>query len=74
MRRRAPERDLPFKGSGSPWLPALFVLVAAALLVSYAVREPFAFAFSAGIILSGWPVFVVWRRLRRTNDEAPGAP
>lgn len=74
MRRRAPERDLPFKGSGSPWLPALFVLVAAALLVSYAVREPLAFAFSAGIILSGWPVFVVWRRLRRTNDEAPGAP
>jgi len=65
MRRRDAARELPFRGSGSPWLPAIFVLVACALLVSYAVREPVAFVFSAVITLSGWPVFAVWRWLRR---------
>jgi amino acid transporter len=74
MRRRDPARELPFRASGAPWLPVLFVVVACALLVSYAVREPLAFAFSAGVIVSGWPVFAIWRwRRARSREHAPGA-
>ncbi|MFO7566533.1 MAG: amino acid permease [Enhygromyxa sp.] len=64
LRRRRPELERPYKTFGYPFVPLAFLLAALYLLGNYAVRETDKFVLDVAIVLSGVPVFWVWRRRR----------
>lgn len=64
----APQKDI-YKFKGYPFLPALFILVYAALNVSVFIANPEAFGYGALLFFSGLPLFYIIRRLIKANDE-----
>ncbi|MGQ0701545.1 MAG: amino acid permease [Gemmatimonadales bacterium] len=54
----------PIRGAGYPFLPALFLLVSIAMLVSGLVERPMESAISLGILILGIPVYFAWRAVR----------
>lgn len=65
LRRRRPDLERPYRAWGYPAIPALFLLGSLLLLGNYLVTEPGAFAVDVGVILTGVPVYYVWRRATR---------
>ncbi|PRP93868.1 APC family permease [Enhygromyxa salina] len=70
LRRRQPELERPYRTWGYPWVPLAFLLAAMYLLGNYAIRETGKFALDIGIVLSGVPVFWLWRRRRAKKGHA----
>jgi APA family basic amino acid/polyamine antiporter len=70
FRRRDPDLPRPYRMFGYPFVPAMFIAVAAALLY-YTFRGDWPYSFyGLLLILAGIPVFAVFRRLR----QAPTFP
>lgn len=69
LRRRRPELARPYRTWGYPVVPLLFLLAAVYLLGNYAIRETGKFALDLAIVLSGVPVYLLWRR-RAGNSPA----
>lgn len=67
LRRRRPELERPYKTWGYPIVPLAFLLAALYLLGNYALRVPDKFLLDIIIVLSGVPIFWLWRR-RRSHD------
>lgn len=66
LRKRAknqPEKSDIYKFKGYPYLPALFIIVYAALNISVFVANPEAFIYGAILFLSGFPLFYIIRRI-----------
>jgi APA family basic amino acid/polyamine antiporter len=57
FRRRLPDFPRPFRVPGYPWVPALFVLMAAGLVVNTLLESPFDSLMGLGLILTGVPVY-----------------
>lgn len=70
LRKRRPELERPYRTWGYPWVPLAFLLAAMYLLGNYAIRETGKFALDIGIVLSGVPVFWLWRRRRERDAGA----
>lgn len=66
LRRQRPEVARPFHVPGYPWVPALFVLMAAALVVNTLVEAPFESAIGVGLILTGLPAYLIFFRRTRS--------
>ena len=64
LRRRRPEIERPYRTWGYPFVPIAFLLAALYLLGNYAVRETDKVLLDVAIVLSGVPVYWVWRRRR----------
>jgi APA family basic amino acid/polyamine antiporter len=68
IRRRSPDRDLPYRVPGYPWTPLLFVLVAAAIVgnaIYLAVTDPSQFRYlvvALVLFLLGLPAYLFYRR------------
>jgi amino acid transporter len=62
LRRRRPDLPRPYRTIGYPVVPALFLLASLAMLGNALVRQPGPTLFGFGVILTGVPVFYVWRR------------
>jgi APA family basic amino acid/polyamine antiporter len=74
LRRRAPELPRPYRVPAYPWIPALYLLVAAFFLVFIAIGDPRNSGIGFLIILSGIPMFLYWRwRERLRLDERAAA-
>jgi amino acid transporter len=71
LRRRDPGRARPYRTLGYPVVPAIFLLVSVAILVSALVSEPLSTLFSFGMIVLGIPVFYGWRRIAPDPEVAP---
>ncbi|HET9986565.1 MAG TPA: amino acid permease [Longimicrobiales bacterium] len=61
LRRRLPDHPRPYRSPASPWLPAAFVAGSLALLLNSLVETPALTLVSFAVILSGLPVYAVWR-------------
>lgn len=72
LRRKRPDQPRPYRALGYPVLPLLFLLASGALIGNALIRQPLSTLFGFGIILSGLPVFYLWRGLRR--DAGPSEP
>jgi basic amino acid/polyamine antiporter, APA family len=64
LRRRRPDAPRPYLAWGYPWVPILFLLASLGMLGNALVRQPATTLLSFGIILSGFPVYHAWIRLR----------
>jgi basic amino acid/polyamine antiporter, APA family len=63
FRRKMPDQPRAYRVWGYPWLPALFVISAAVVLVSSCAGNLKDFFIGAALILSGLPIFVLLRKL-----------
>jgi APA family basic amino acid/polyamine antiporter len=62
LRRSRPDLERPYRTWGYPVVPLLFLAASLFLLGNYLVSEPRSFALDVGVILTGVPVYVAWRR------------
>ncbi len=75
FRRRIPlEERSPgsFRAPGYPWLPALFVAVAAAIVLSVVQTNPFRSALGALLLATGVPAYLHWRKGAAAEGGLPG--
>jgi APA family basic amino acid/polyamine antiporter len=65
LRRTRPELERPYRAWGYPFVPALFLLASAWLIVNALVTDTADTAITFLIILAGVPVYWVWHHRRR---------
>ncbi len=64
LRWRQPELERPYRVTGYPFVPLLFLLASVYLLGSYALTQPMTFAVNVAVIAAGVPVYLLWLRHR----------
>jgi APA family basic amino acid/polyamine antiporter len=76
LRRTRPDMHRPYKALGYPVLPALYIVLAAAVAVILLIAEKTRAQAISGlvIVLLGIPVYFAWRAVGRSAPAAPAAP
>jgi APA family basic amino acid/polyamine antiporter len=64
LRKKRPDLPRPYRTLGYPWVPILFVLVAAILVLSTLKDSPRESIMGIGLILLGLPFYFYWKRAR----------
>jgi APA family basic amino acid/polyamine antiporter len=64
LRIRRPDMNRPYRVLGYPVVPALFVLVAVALLYSTLMSSPRESGIGLVLIIAGLPFYYYWKRRR----------
>jgi APA family basic amino acid/polyamine antiporter len=62
LRRKRPEMPRPYRALGYPVVPIIFVLVAAALILSTLQKSPRESLLGLGIMATGIPFYWYWKR------------
>ncbi|MEZ5355635.1 MAG: amino acid permease [Bryobacteraceae bacterium] len=62
LRRKQPDLPRPYRVAGYPFVPALYLIVAAFFLIFIAVGDPRNSGFGLFVILLGLPLYWYWRR------------
>jgi amino acid transporter len=70
LRRTRPDLVRPYRTWGYPVVPVIFLFGALFLLGNYLVSEPRKFAIDIGVILTGIPAFLGWRRFGPRSPPA----
>jgi basic amino acid/polyamine antiporter, APA family len=65
LRRTRPDAERPYRAFGYPVVPALYIVVAAAVAVNLLVTRPAYTWPGLGIVLLGLPVYLLWTRFTR---------
>ena len=65
LRRTRPDVPRPYRCTGYPWLPGLYVAIAAAWALNALWQRPLESFGGAGIVLLGVPGYLYWHRNRR---------
>ncbi|MBI2956640.1 MAG: amino acid permease [Acidobacteria bacterium] len=68
LRRKEPDLPRPYRTLGYPWVPGLFVIVAAIFCLNTAVRSPKETGLGLAFLAAGLPFYWFWRR--RAEREA----
>jgi APA family basic amino acid/polyamine antiporter len=66
LRRKRPDAARPYRCTGYPWLPALYVLLSGAWTVYTLVERPRESLKGIGIVLVGIPLYLYWRTHKQT--------
>ncbi len=62
LRHTRPDAPRPYRCTGYPWLPALYVFMAGAWALNSVVTRPKETLIGIGIVLLGAPLYFFWRR------------
>src|SRR5579863_4226346 len=62
LRWKRPEISRPYRCTGYPWLPAIYVLVGVAWTLNTVITRPTEAFWGAGIVLIGVPGYLYWKR------------
>lgn len=62
FRRTLPDASRPYRAFGYPWLPAVFLLVTAWLIINTFIATPRLAILGIAAMLCGVPLYVVWSR------------
>jgi basic amino acid/polyamine antiporter, APA family len=65
LRWKRPEIPRPYRCTGYPWLPAIYVLIGAAWILNTIVRRPLEAFWSSAIVLVGVPGYLYWKKSNR---------
>lgn len=66
LRHSQPNLPRPYRVSGYPLVPAIFVLAAAVFILNTILARPFESGIGAGIVALGIPAYLIWRRGKRS--------
>jgi APA family basic amino acid/polyamine antiporter len=66
FRRTRADRPRPFRVPGYPFTPALFVLAASVIVINTLITQTNYAGVGLLFVLSGAPVYLIWRRFART--------
>ena len=67
LRWKRPDVPRPYRCTGYPWLPAIYVLVGVAWTLNTIVRRPTEAFWGATIVLIGVPGYLYWKRRGRAT-------
>jgi basic amino acid/polyamine antiporter, APA family len=70
LRVRQPDLARPFRVPGYPWVPAIYLIATAALIVAVFSEEPLIAGYSVLSILSGLPVYAIMALRGRRKGES----
>ncbi len=62
LRRKAPAAERPYRTWGYPVVPLVYVTLGVLLIVDLAWLAPWTAGIGFAIVLSGLPVFLIWKR------------
>ena len=62
LRRKMPDAHRPYRCTGYPWLPALYVLLGGTWAVNAVLERPREAGAGIAIVLLGVPFYLFWRR------------
>jgi APA family basic amino acid/polyamine antiporter len=65
LRRTQPDRPRPYRCTGYPWLPIIYMVVACGFVLSTLLSRPSESLAGLGLALLGVPLYVHWRRQER---------
>jgi len=65
LRWKRPEIPRPYRCTGYPWLPAIYVLIGVAWILNTTFRRPMESFWSMAIVLIGVPGYLYWKRSHR---------
>jgi APA family basic amino acid/polyamine antiporter len=65
LRWKRPDVPRPYRCTGYPWLPAIYILIAAVWIINTVIRRPTEALGSAIIVLIGVPGYLYWKRSSR---------
>jgi APA family basic amino acid/polyamine antiporter len=65
LRVRRPDLQRPFRTPGYPLVPAVYIVISAALSVAVIVKQTEIAAWSMATIVAGVPFYYIWRSMRR---------
>jgi APA family basic amino acid/polyamine antiporter len=67
LRRRHPELKRPYRVPAYPWMPLVYIVLSAGMMVAGLLTWATTSLFALGVILAGIPVYFLWRRLSRSG-------
>jgi APA family basic amino acid/polyamine antiporter len=70
LRWKKPDVPRPYRCTGYPWLPAIYVLVGVTWTLNTIIHRPSEALGSAAIVLVGVPGYLYWKRKSRGNLAA----
>jgi APA family basic amino acid/polyamine antiporter len=70
LRWKRPEIPRPYRCTGYPWLPAIYVLIGVAWILNTTIRRPMESFWSMAIVLVGVPGYLYWKRGNRKQPSA----
>jgi basic amino acid/polyamine antiporter, APA family len=62
LRWKRPEIPRPYRCTGYPWLPAIYVLIGGAWTLNTIITRPVQAFWGTAIILAGAPLYLYWKR------------
>jgi len=65
LRWKRPDLPRPYRCTGYPWLPAIYVLIGCAWTLNTIITKPVQAFLGTAIILVGVPFYVFWKRSNR---------
>jgi APA family basic amino acid/polyamine antiporter len=65
LRWKRPDIPRPYRCTGYPWLPAIYVLIGAAWTLNTIITRPKESLAGTAIVLLGIPGFLYWKRTSR---------
>lgn len=68
LRWKRPEIPRPYRCTGYPWLPAIYVLIGAAWTLNTIITRPTEAFWGSAIILIGVPFYLYWKRSNRASS------
>ena len=68
LRWKRPEIPRPYRCTGYPWLPAIYVLVGAAWTLNTIITRPGEAFWGTAIVLVGVPGYLYWKRTKRPSS------
>lgn len=69
LRHTRPNLPRPYRVSGYPLVPAIFVLAAAVFILNTILARPYESGVGAGIVALGIPAYLIWRRGASTREH-----
>ncbi|HTW30292.1 MAG TPA: amino acid permease, partial [Candidatus Sulfotelmatobacter sp.] len=69
LRWKRPDIPRPYRCTGYPWLPAIYVLIGAAWTLNTIITRPTEAFWGTAIVLLGVPFYLFWKRGKRTQSN-----